>query len=315
MNISKNTEIKVGIVSLAAVILFVLGISMGKGFKFSTGATLLNMRFPASGGIQESAPVVVNGVDRGDVISVKNDNGSVLITAAMDNIDDLKNDAHARITILEITGGKKIEIFPGTSGESFVVGDEIQGSTPPDISELVALFGEVSGDAIGLVRRLDTIASGITNMLEDGKLTNDIKLTVSNLKNISDNANTLIDDNYNNIQNSLNNLAIITQDLKVAIKDNEPKVSSIIAELENTIKDIKPIINKTDNAIASADKLISQLNDIAQEVKDGEGFANKLIYDKQFAGTLDSALTDIYKFIKFIEENGVNVNLRLGTRP
>ncbi len=315
MNVSRNTEIKVGIVSLAALILLILGISMGKGLRFSAGESIIKLRFPASGGIQASSPVVVNGVDRGDVKSIENNNGSVLITASIDNIDDLREDAHARITILEITGGKKIEIFPGTSPNKLKEGSEIQGTTPPDLSELVALFGEVSGDAIGLVRRLDTIAAGVTYLLEDGKLADDIKVTVSNLKNVSANANTLLDDNYNNIQNSLNNLAIITQDLKIAIKNNEPKVSNIIAELENTIKDIKPIINKTDNAIANADKLILDLNSIASEVKDGEGFANKLIYDKKFAGTLDSALTDIYKFIKFIEEHGVNVNLRLGTRP
>lgn len=315
MNVSRNTEIKVGIVSLAAVILLVLGISLGKGVRFSTGDSYIKLRFPASGGIQPSAPVVVNGVDRGDVKSVENNNGSVLITAAIDDISDLKEDARARITILEITGGKKIEIYPGDSNNKLKSGAEIKGTTPPDISELVALFGEVSGDAIGLVRRLDTIAAGITYLLEDGKLAEDIKLTVSNLKNVSDNANTLIDDNYNNIQNSLNNLATITQDLKVAIQNNEPKVSNIISELETTIQDIKPIIYKTDNAIANADNLILQLNDIAKEVKEGEGFANKIIYDKNFAGTLDSALTDIYKFIKFIDEHGVNVNLRIGTRP
>ncbi len=315
MNVSRSTEIKVGIVSLAAVILLVLGISLGKGVRFTTGDQIIKLRFPASGGIQPSAPVVVNGVDRGDVKSVENNNGSVLITAAIDDISDLKEDAHARITILEITGGKKIEIYPGDSNDKLRADAEIMGTTPPDISELVALFGEVSGDAIGLVRRLDTIAAGITYLLEDGKLADDIKLTISNLKNVSDNANTLIDDNYNNIQNSLNNLATITQDLKVAIRNNEPKVSNIISELETTIKDIKPIISKTDNAIANADNLILKLNDIAKEVKDGEGLANKLIYDKNFAGTLDSALTDIYKFIKFIDEHGVNVNLRLGTRP
>ncbi len=315
MNVSRNTEIKVGIVSLAAVILLVLGISLGKGVSFSSGDQIIKLRFPSSGGIQPSAPVVVNGVDRGDVQTIQNDNGSVLITAHLDNIEDLKEDAHARITILEITGGKKIEIYPGTSSNKLAANAEINGSTPPDISELVALVGEVSGDAIGLVRRLDTIAGEITYLLEDGKLADDIKSTVSNLKNVSQNANDLIDNNYNNIQNSLNNLAIITQDLKVAIKNNEPKVSNIIDDLENIMQDIKPIISKTDQAILNADRLISQLNDIAKEVKEGEGFANKLIYDKNFAGTLDSALIDIYKFIKFINENGVNVNLRLGTRP
>jgi hypothetical protein len=51
------------------------------------------------------------------------------------------------------------------------------------------------------------------------------------------------------------------------------------------------------------------------DLKTNESALNKLMYDKEFAMKLDSALTTFGDFISLIEEHGVNVNLRIGTRP
>jgi hypothetical protein len=40
-----------------------------------------------------------------------------------------------------------------------------------------------------------------------------------------------------------------------------------------------------------------------------------MLYDKQLGARLDSAINDLYDFLLVIKQNGVNVNLRLGTRP
>lgn len=100
------SDVKVGIVSLAAMLVLLIGIILGQGIGLSS-TTLIKMRFPNSGSIQATSPVLINGVKRGSVKDVINDRGSVLITAEMDNIDDIYSDATAQISILEITGGKK----------------------------------------------------------------------------------------------------------------------------------------------------------------------------------------------------------------
>ena len=126
MKDTRSIEIKVGLVSILAVILFIIGITLGRGLYVSVNPVTVKIRFPNSGNIQISAPVFVNGVKRGAVASVRNDNGSVLVTADLDNVREFRRDVSARISILEITGGKKIEIFPGKSPEKYKIGDEIQ---------------------------------------------------------------------------------------------------------------------------------------------------------------------------------------------
>ena len=108
MQYDKSKEIKVGIVTFVAILLFIVGMTLGRGYRISVDPTELNIRFPNSGGISPSAPVLINGVERGSVNSINPDNGSVLIKISLDDISDLNSDASARISMLEITVGKKI---------------------------------------------------------------------------------------------------------------------------------------------------------------------------------------------------------------
>ena len=88
---------------------------LGKGISFSPTQKSVAIRLATSGGIDAGSPVVVNGVRRGTVTQVSNDNGGVLVTATLDDVSDLKSDAQALVSILEITGGKKIELTPGSA--------------------------------------------------------------------------------------------------------------------------------------------------------------------------------------------------------
>lgn len=109
MRNNRSREIQVGAVSLLAIILLILGFTYGKNLSISPKANLIKIRFPNSAGVQIAEPVVVNGVKRGLVRDVRNDAGSVLILVELNKMDDIRSDASAKITLLEITGGKKLK--------------------------------------------------------------------------------------------------------------------------------------------------------------------------------------------------------------
>ncbi len=315
MDKQKKLELKVGIVAILAIILFIGGMSLGKGFSFPTGERMLKIKFPNSGGITEGSPVVVNGVKRGTVHNIKNIGSGVIITATLNNYKDLKADATARITILEITGGKKIEINPGQSDAILSLDNTIQGTTPPDLPDLVAIIGDISGDAVVMFHRLDTITSSINVLLSDGKLIDDLKSTVHNANQLIENANTLIENNYGNINNSLKNLSILSDDLKNAVKKYEPSVDILISDLQIAIGNTKELLQRADTVMNNANSLVKNVDGIATDVKNKNGLIGKLIYDKQFADQLDSSLVELYNLVNIIKQHGVNVNVRLGSRP
>lgn len=314
MKNTRSIEIKVGIVSIVGIALLIIGVAIGKGFNVNTGQPEIKFLFPSSGGVETGAPVVVNGVDRGKVTSVENNEGNVIIKARIDNHDDFHTDVSAMITILEITGGKKIQIKPGTEGD-FDPNTFIQGKTPPDIADLVVILGEVSSDAVSLIRNLDTALIAANELLADEKFISELKSTVTNINSATGKLDTFLDDNYYKLQNTIDDLAVISSELKGSVIRNEPKVSKLIDELDKTLISANDLINNTNFAVNDLKSVADDIKDITSSVKNGDGFVNKIIYDKEFSSTLDSTIIKLNELVNIIHEHGVNVNVRLGTRP
>ncbi|MFA6569833.1 MAG: MlaD family protein [Bacteroidota bacterium] len=315
MHNQRSTEIKVGIVSLLAVILFIVGISLGKGCNVSVNTTVLKFRFPSSGGILPTAPLLVNGVKRGTVLTVQNNNGSVLVTASIDEISDFKKDITAKIMILEITGGKKIEISPGLSNQNFDINAEIPGTTAADLSDIVALVGEMGSDGKILIKKLDTVASAAATLLSDKTFINNIHNTINNASEMTGSMNNLLKNNLSSIQTTLSNLKTLTTDLKVAVQKNSPRIDTLITDIDLTIGDTRALLKNTNSTVNSTDALIADLKKIADEIKNGKGFVHTIISDEDFKLKMDSTLTTLYELIKQLKEHGINTNIRLGTRP
>ncbi|MFC2129898.1 MlaD family protein, partial [Bacteroidota bacterium] len=280
MNSSKSKEIKVGVVTIVAVILLIIGITIGNEYSVSVDLVKIKMRFPHSGGIEQTAPLFVNGVKRGRVVSVTPDNGTVLIMADIDNVNDLNEDVNARIGILEITGGKKIEIHPGHSDVIFNSNNEITGTTSPDIGDMVAMFGEMSSDAKSLLKKLDTIAGAATKLLADDNAYERLNKTIENTSEMIAEMHHFVTNNLDDLEVAVKNLKIITSDLKSAIDKYEPRADKMVAKLDLTIDETRKLVKNADQAIMNANKLIDDLSVITEDIRKADGVAGRLIYDK-----------------------------------
>lgn len=314
MKANKRTELVVGVVSLIAIIILASSVVLINGIGYSNSVEI-KLRFQNSGGIKPSSPVVVNGVKRGTVKEIISNNNSVLIIANLDNIDDIKSDATAKISILEITGGKKIEINTGINQQKFDPKNEIIGSTSKDIGELVGLVGDISGDVISLVKKLDSISTSLNDLLKDTIMINNLKSTVQNTNDLTQDLKSFMNENRSELTKTITNLNTLSNDLKLAVQKNEPKVSNLIDSIQTTVNKANKLINNLDITSNEANKLIEDVNTIVKDIKNNKSIINKILYDKNFADDLDSAINSISKLVDFINQNGINVNVRLGTRP
>ena len=311
----RKTEIKVGIVSIVAIILFVIGMTLGRGCNVSVSQQYLNIRFPNSGGIQISNPVVVNGVQRGRVVSINNDNGSVLIEIMLDNIDDIYSDATAIIKILDITGGKKIEIHPGTSGIPLDPSKEMQGQTSADIADLFLLFGNMSEELISVVHRLDTLTERLSYIVNRDGFTDNVANIVKNTDELIANANELLKQNLNNINTIVDDIRSLVSTMNKDYKRYEPRLDTLIDNLNIAVNSANNMMMRIDTSITSANSILTDVNSITSDIKNGNGTISKLIYDENLAAKLDSTVNNLNALIEMIEKFGINVNVRLGTRP
>jgi len=312
MEVSRKTEIKVGIVTLAALLLALGGFIVGKGISFSPNEKLVMFRLPTSGGLDNSSPVVVNGVSRGKVKEIRNENGSVLVLASVDDVSDLHADATARVSILEITGGKKIEIFPGTSAKLFDISKEIPGDVAADIGSLVGMLGDASDDAKRVLRRVDTITAALTALLSDGTVMANIRTMADDGSVALHNARLLLEDNRANLNVAVKNLRLISEDVRRIIDKNDPKLTALLDKLDRTIANTDGTIARADDAIVKADTLLKNVNDVIVSVKTNDGLVHRILYDTVFANRLDTTLYSLRKFINSARANGVNVNIGIG---
>lgn len=308
------SDVKVGIVSLAAMLVLLIGIILGQGIGLSS-TTLIKMRFPNSGSIQTTSPVLINGVKRGSVKDVINDRGSVLITAEMDNIDDIYSDATARISILEITGGKKIEIMPGKSGAKFSASNEIPGKTPADLADLVASAGELVENVETLLVDADTTVRAVNTILADGVVNEKVRNILGSTENLTQSLNKFVDRNVADLEACVKNANHIVAQLRTSIDKNEPKVSALVDELGTTVKKTNALLANIDKTLGEASGTLDDIKKITRKINSGEGTIGKIIYDDNFAKSLDSTLFELNDLVKQLKKYGINANIRLGSRP
>ncbi|MBS1561754.1 MAG: MCE family protein [Bacteroidetes bacterium] len=312
MEVSRSTEIKVGIVTLAALLLALGGFMVGKGISFSPNEKIVMFRLPTSGGLDNSSPIVVNGVTRGKVKEIKNENGSVLVFASVNDVSDLHADATARVSILEITGGKKVEIHPGTDAAPLDLSKEIPGVVAADIGSLVGMLGDAGDDAKRVLRRVDTITAALTALLSDGTVIANVKTMADDGAVALHNARLLLEDNRADLNVAVKNLRMISEDVRRIIDKNDPKLTALLDKLDRTISSADGTIARADGAIIKADTLLKNVNDVIVSVKTNDGLVHRILYDTVFANRLDTTIYSLRKFINGARANGVNVNVGIG---
>lgn len=287
---------------------------LGKGISFSPTQKSVAVRLASSGGIDAGSPVVVLGVRRGTVTQVRNDDGSVVVTATLDDISDLKADASAIVSILEITGGKKLEIAPGSAAAPFNPSAEIPGRVSADIGTLVGVLGDASGDITGLIKRLDTISMAASDLLRDGSVVANIKTMANDGALALTDLRVFMQNNRGTLTSTIQDLKALSSELRESVHRNEPAVSRIIVRTENVMKNLENTLSKADGALANVDTLTTRVSGMVNDIRTNKSFLNALMYDEKLFGKLDSTLVTLQKVLKDFGRGGVNVNVELGHR-
>lgn len=315
MMTDRKKEIRVGIVALLSLIVLIAGITIGKGLIVGVSQNTLSFTFPSSGGIEIGAPIFINGVKRGSVISAENINGGVAIAGSIDDISDLHPDAQAKISMLEITGGKKIDITPGIASGNLDISKPIAGTISADATELISLVGDLGADASVTVKRLDSVLAQANSLLSDGIVVKQLRNTIKNADELMTTLNALMGDNKENMRDLIKDLGSLAKDAKSAVNNNEPKLRSILTKLDSLAGSGQRLMAKTDTALAGVTDLTVETKDMMKDIKTNGSFINKLLYDKTTSKSIDTTLQRVNDLLLKIHEHGLNANIRLGTRP
>jgi phospholipid/cholesterol/gamma-HCH transport system substrate-binding protein len=312
---SRRQEIRVGIVTLVAIAALVGGIIWGKGFGFSVSNRTIAFRFPNAAGIDVGSPVTINGVRQGSVTSIDTDREGVLVEALIESDVPIRSDAAARIEMAELTGGKRIELTPGSAPRPLEADATIAGTVAGDPTALLSEAGVIAANANVLVLRLDTAVDAVNRMLADGQIQRRVDNTLINLEEASGAARGLVIDNRGRIQETLVSLNATVQDLRGVLARTTPAAERTLATAEGAAGDARIAIASADVTIRRADTLVQRLDSLVYDVRHGGGTASMVLYDTAFANDLRRTIDATRAFIEQSKRHGVNLNISLGRKP
>lgn len=301
MKDERKTEIKVGVTVVLALLCLVWILGWAKNYSINSSKKILHIRFQSVSGLEVGDQVTVSGLRKGFVDDIVADNSSVIAKITMDPDVVIKKDAKFRVEMLDLMGGKKIEITPGVQSDEIDYKMIAQGEFSADIPSVMRTVGTMTEDMPEMMASLKVTLNELKKAITDEELKSNIKTTVAQLKDITIALNSFVNKNSANMTDLVTTSKEVMHESKDLLKKNGP-------EIESTLKSVKTLT-------ASTEQLIAKLDGFMVETKDKKNNLGKALYD-------DSLLVETRKMVNLVQEtikllndqlknDGVNVRAKI----
>jgi len=313
MKSDRRKEILVGIVSLTSLIILILALLFGENIISQKNKYTATIEFQDVGGLQSGDPVFLSGVNIGKVKSVKLADRKVIVEVFLQDISEFRNDVSAKISMVSIMGGKKIDIVPGISPKKFNPANIIIGAESTDFTSVLSDISSMKDDIINSVKRIDSIAISVNDLLGDPSFISNLKGTVSSANSVVGKINQFT--NVNEAREIFKNLNEASKSLNEIASGNKADINDIVKKLHNTSNYLSDFAQSNPDLSKDVNSIVKDIKLITNQLVKNESIVSKLLNDKEFSNQLSVTLTELQKLIKNISEYGINTNVRLGTRP
>lgn len=298
MKDERKTEIRVGLTVLAGILIFIWILGWAKNISLKSDEQLVNVRFNNVAGLEIGDLVTVNGLRKGYVQDMKVEQNNIVVQLSLENDIKLKEDASFAISMLDLMGGKKVEVFPGSSNIEFDNNKVAMGTFFGDIPSAMSLFGSVQDDFVTVLKDVKISLNSLNKYLTDEKLSSDVKQSVSNLNSLTDKLNAMLSENRNDLRLITKNTAELTEKSNELITSNKENINQLFS-------DLKSVLQKSDT-------LISDLNNLTKETMNQQNNVGKLLYDENVINDIKKTLQQVNELtsilIDQLKNDGINVD-------
>ncbi|MBU2507924.1 MAG: MCE family protein [Bacteroidetes bacterium] len=301
MKNERKTEVKVGVTVLVALIAFFWVLGWAKNFSFYSNEKLLTINFSSVAGLNNNDLVAVNGVRKGFVKDISLKGANVYVLVSIDEDAELKEDAKFSVMMLDLMGGKKIEIDPGQSDVPIDFNKVQSGNFVGDISTAMAMLSSVQNDLVDVIKEIKISLTEMNKILTDEELYADAKNTLSTLAELTNKVNQIILKNEETINQIFTSGNSFLNNSNALLEDSSPKII-------NALDAITKLIEKSDN-------LAAKVNLALDETKSEKNNLGKLLYDEKLIPEMKTAIEELRTLVKILVEQlknqGINVDANI----
>ncbi len=286
-----TNETKVGAITILSVAMLILGFNFLKGKKLWSKDTTLRGKYGNVQGLQNSNPIIINGLQVGTVYKITSEKDMREILVDMNITKDINIPKNS----IAIIKGNPI----GTASIEIKLGDAVENLKDKDII-LTETSGGVFDDVLKkvdpvlyevrkAVSQMDTLLGNFNSVLDPNAkgniadvLANLNKVTAAMVQSTAS-LNGLLNTQTGALAKSLNNVSSITGNFA----SNNEKINSVMTNLDKTTSKFATLnLNKT---LDTLDRAVNDLKNIIGKFDNNNGTLGKLLNDPTMYQNLASS--------------------------
>ncbi|HXZ28743.1 MAG TPA: MlaD family protein [Terriglobales bacterium] len=292
------SELRVGLTVLfAAIVLGTLIFLMTGTTGLFTPKINLKAFFDNASGLRVGAPVRLEGVDIGNVTSIRVVPGrpaspvEVTMKVTTKYKAELHKDSVATLATAGVLGETYVDISSkGAKGPEAKNWDVLQTVETPDITDVVRASQTTLQNVDILVRRLDRIVAAIERgegsvgkLIYDPSLFNKLNATLDEIQ-------TTVND-VSKGKGSIGKL-ITSDELYNKLNDSVTKINKMVDEMDKGQGTVGKLI-KDPSLYNNANETMAKANRLMADINEGRGTLGKVAHDEEFARKVDRTVSNL----------------------
>ncbi len=276
-----SNETKVGAIAVVAVAILILGFNFLKGKKLWSDDTMITGKYGNVMGLQNSNPIIINGLQVGTVYKITTDKNMRQIMVDMNITKDI-NIPKNSIAIIKGNpiGSTSIEIKLGDASAHLNDKDTIYTETSSGVfDDVLKKVDPVLYEVRKAVTSIDTLIGKFNNIL-DPTAQGNVASSLANLNRVTAmmvystaSLNTLLNTQTGALAKSLNNVSAITSNFAT----NNGKINSVMSNLDRTTQKFAELDFK--RTLDTLDRTVREMRSMVAKFNNNNGTLGKLIND------------------------------------
>lgn len=280
------SELQVGLLTVAAVVVLIAGMMWLKNIDLSQGSLVYQVDFARVEGLQVGDRVQVRGIRMGEVIGMQIQQEYVRVEMKLDERAKLGDDAVVTLGEKGIVGEIVLEIDPG-QGTPVAEGHIFKGRT----AGTIAAMTDAAGAALAEMRSLTAMVTQLVEEVKkDGMVVESLTQANQTLTKVDD----MIRQNHKKIEIILDNLEVTTASLRTILGSGK---------IDQALDDASDAMSRTESLMGNLEMSTARLDTLLFQLTEGQGSAAKLLNDPLLYDRADSTLASVKRLVDAMRRN------------